>query len=71
MSDIRETIEKVDIVDLIGRYVDLKKEGPEFQGLCPFHVEKSPSFKVNPRKQFYHCFGCGSHGDAMDFIQAY
>lgn len=53
---------------VVGRYVKLRKNGPEFDGLCPFHNEKSPSFTVNDAKGFYHCFGCGAHGDMFDFI---
>jgi phage/plasmid primase-like uncharacterized protein len=58
------------IADLIGQTVQLKRNGVEFVGLCPFHNERSPSFTVNPDKGFYHCFGCGAHGDAVDFIAA-
>lgn len=57
-----------DLLGLIGRYVELRKEGKEYVGLCPFHAEKTPSFKVNPRKGFFHCFGCGEHGGAIDFV---
>jgi DNA primase len=65
-----EAVKAVPIIEVIGPYVALKKEGPEHAGLCPFHQEKSPSFKVNPSKGFYHCFGCGAHGDGVDFIMA-
>ncbi|WP_128290835.1 CHC2 zinc finger domain-containing protein [Afifella aestuarii] len=58
-----------DIVDVVGRHVELKGSGSEFEGLCPFHQEKTPSFTVSAEKQFYHCFGCGAHGDAIDFVQ--
>ncbi|MGH6969099.1 MAG: CHC2 zinc finger domain-containing protein [Stellaceae bacterium] len=51
--------------EVVGRYVELKKAGAEWTGLCPFHTEKTPSFFVNDKKQFYHCFGCGAHGDAI------
>ena len=61
----------VDIVDVIDKRVPLKKAGAEFQALCPFHSEKTPSFTVSPRKQFYHCFGCGAHGTAIGFVMAY
>lgn len=57
-----------DLVRLIGARVDLKKAGKDFQGLCPFHAERSPSFTVSANKQFYHCFGCGAHGDAIDWL---
>ena len=62
---------KNDIVEVIGRYLDLKKEGPEHVACCPFHSEKSSSFKVNGVKGFFHCFGCGAHGDAIDFVMKY
>lgn len=55
--------------DVIGRKVVLKKQGREFAGLCPFHAEKSPSFYVNDRKRFFHCFGCGAHGDVIAFVR--
>ena len=65
---IQELLARADIVEIVGRYVQLKKTGANFAGLCPFHAEKSPSFSVSPSKQFYHCFGCGKHGDAIDFL---
>src|SRR5439155_1541828 len=58
----------VDIVDLIGRFVTLKKAGNAWKGLCPFHAEKTPSFMVNPQKGIFHCFGCGVGGDAFGFV---
>nr|WP_284700859.1 DNA primase [Robbsia betulipollinis] len=61
-------LDRVDIVEVVGRYVQLKKAGANFSGLCPFHNEKSPSFTVSPTKQFYHCFGCGAHGTAIGFL---
>ena len=67
----QDLLNRVDIVDLVSRYVPLKKGGANFQGLCPFHTEKSPSFTVSPAKQFYHCFGCGAHGNAIGFMMAY
>jgi DNA primase len=59
---------RVDIVDVIDRYVPLKKAGANYQACCPFHSEKTPSFTVSPTKQFYHCFGCGAHGTAVGFL---
>jgi DNA primase len=56
------------VVEIVGRYVPLKKGGANFTGLCPFHSEKSPSFSVSPTKQFYHCFGCGKTGNAIGFL---
>jgi DNA primase len=64
-------LNRVDIVDVVGRYVQLKKGGANFMGLCPFHNEKSPSFTVSPTKQFYHCFGCGAHGTSIGFLIEY
>ena len=65
---IQELLARVDVVDVVGRHVKLKKAGANFLGLCPFHGEKSPSFTVSPTKQFYHCFGCGAHGSAIGFL---
>jgi DNA primase len=70
-SFIQDLLNRVDIVDVVGRYVQLKKGGANFGGLCPFHSEKSPSFTVSPTKQFYHCFGCGAHGTAIGFLIEY
>ena len=70
-SFIAELNDRADIVELVGRFVPLKKAGANFQGLCPFHDEKSPSFSVSPAKQFYHCFGCGAHGNALRFLMEY
>jgi DNA primase len=68
---IQSLLGRVDIVDVVDRYVKLKKAGANFQALCPFHNEKSPSFSVSPTKQFYHCFGCGAHGNAIGFLMEY
>ena len=65
---LQELISRVDIVDIVGRHVELKRGGANFMGLCPFHGEKSPSFSVSPSKQFYYCFGCGASGDALRFL---
>jgi DNA primase len=70
-SFIQDLLNRVDIVDVVGRYVQLKKGGANYMGLCPFHNEKSPSFTVSPTKQFYHCFGCGAHGTAIGFMIEY
>ncbi len=67
-SFIQELIDRTDIVEVVGRYVQLKKGGANFMGLCPFHGEKSPSFSVSPSKQFFHCFGCGKNGNAITFL---
>jgi DNA primase len=67
----QDLLNRVDIVDVVSRYVQLKKGGANYIGLCPFHGEKTPSFTVSPAKQFYHCFGCGAHGNAIGFQMAY
>ncbi len=65
---IQQLLARVDIVDVVGRHVKLRRAGTNFLGLCPFHGEKSPSFTVSPTKQYYHCFGCGAHGSAIGFL---
>ena len=67
-SFIQELLARADVVDIVGRSVQLKKGGANFMGLCPFHGEKSPSFSVSPAKQFYHCFGCGKNGNVISFL---
>jgi len=67
----RDLLNRVDIVDIIQRHLPLKKTGANHSACCPFHNEKSPSFTVSPSKQFYHCFGCGAHGDAIGFLMEY
>jgi DNA primase len=67
-SFIQDLLNRVDIVDVIERYVHLKKAGANYVACCPFHSEKSPSFTVSPSKQFYHCFGCGAHGTVIGFV---
>ncbi len=64
-------IERSDIVEIVGTRVPLKKAGKEYTACCPFHDEKTPSFTVSRAKQFYHCFGCGAHGNAVDFLMEY
>jgi DNA primase len=68
-EDIRKVREATDLVALVGERVVLKPRNREFWGNCPFHNEKSPSFKVDPSSQFYHCFGCGESGDAITFVR--
>ena len=68
---IDDIVARTDIVDLIDNKVPLKKAGKNYQACCPFHNEKSPSFSVSPEKQFYHCFGCGAHGNAIGFLMEY
>jgi len=67
----QELLHRVDIVAVIERYVPLKKGGANYLACCPFHAEKTPSFTVSPTKQFYHCFGCGAHGNAISFLIEY
>ena len=67
----QELLHRVDVVDVIERYVPLKKGGANYSACCPFHSEKTPSFTVSPTKQFYHCFGCGVHGNAISFLMEY
>ncbi|MEM7704003.1 MAG: DNA primase [Pseudomonadota bacterium] len=70
-SFIDELIARSDIVEVISNRVPLKKAGREYQACCPFHDEKTPSFTVSPNKQFYHCFGCGAHGNVIGFVIEY
>ena len=67
-SFIQDLLNRVDIVDVVERYVPLKRAGANYVACCPFHSEKSPSFTVSQTKQFYHCFGCGAHGSAIGFL---
>ena len=68
---IAQVKEASDIVDVIGGYLDLKRSGSSFKGLCPFHQEKTPSFMVNPARQIFHCFGCDTGGDVIRFIMLF
>ena len=68
---IADLIDRADVVEVVGRRVQLRKAGKEFKACCPFHDEKTPSFTVVPSKGFYHCFGCGMHGNALDFLMEY
>ncbi|MDX1506254.1 MAG: CHC2 zinc finger domain-containing protein, partial [Spongiibacter sp.] len=68
---IDDLLSRVDIVDIINRRVSLKKTGRNYSARCPFHEEKTPSFSVNPDKQFYYCFGCGAAGNAIGFLMEY
>ena len=70
-SFIQDLLARVDIVEVIERYLPLKKGGANYFACCPFHGEKSASFSVSPTKQFYHCFGCGVHGSAISFLMEY
>ncbi len=70
-SFIDELLNRHDIVDIIDARVKLKKQGKNYGACCPFHNEKSPSFSVSQEKQFYHCFGCGVHGNAIDFLMEF
>jgi DNA primase len=68
---VDEIKNRCNIVDVIGRYVPLKRTGSNYKGLCPFHNEKTPSFVVSDTKQIFTCFGCGATGDVIAFIQKY
>ncbi len=68
---IDELLARVDIADIVGERVQLRRSGSNHLGLCPFHGEKTPSFTVSADKQFYHCFGCGAHGSAIRFLMEY
>lgn len=68
---IDQLLDRIDIIDVISPRVTLKKAGKDYQALCPFHTENTPSFTVSPNKQFYHCFGCGKHGSAIGFLMEF
>ena len=65
---IDDLVQRIDVVEVIGNRIEIKKAGKEYKGLCPFHTEKTPSFTVSQDKGFYHCFGCGAHGTALGFL---
>jgi len=67
-GEIEELKSRTDIQNIISGYINLKRSGKSYLGLCPFHKEKTPSFSVDSRKQLYHCFGCGEGGDIISFI---
>ncbi len=70
-NSIENLKSRLDIVDVIGNYIELKKSGANYKARCPFHNEETPSFVVSPAKQIYHCFGCGAGGDAISFVMEY
>ncbi|MDD2218353.1 MAG: CHC2 zinc finger domain-containing protein, partial [Eubacteriales bacterium] len=70
-STLNEIKSRVNIVDIIGRVIHIKKAGSNYNGACPFHNEKDPSFVVSEQKQIFTCFGCGATGDAIEFVQRY
>ncbi|MEX2129859.1 MAG: CHC2 zinc finger domain-containing protein, partial [Pseudohongiellaceae bacterium] len=70
-SFIDDLLARADVVDVVDKRIKLRKTGKNYQALCPFHQEKSPSFSVEPDKQFYYCFGCGAGGNALGFIMNY
>ena len=70
-ESIQRLIEQTDIVDVVSRYVNLKRSGRNFVGICPFHDDKNPSMNVSPERNMYHCFACKAGGDAINFIQEY
>ncbi len=63
--------QRVDLIEVLSSYIDLKRTGISYKGLCPFHDEKTPSFIIQKGDSHYHCFGCGAHGDAIQFLMAY
>lgn len=68
MNDAKERILELDIVEVIGKYTNLKRSGVNYKGLCPIHQEKTPSFMVSPAKNIWKCFGCGKGGNIIDFV---
>src|SRR3982751_4589240 len=70
-ATLEQVLAASDIVEVIGGYIPLKRNGANFTALCPFHKEKSPSFSVNSHKQFYYCFGCHKGGNVINFVKDY
>ena len=68
---VEDLLDRIDLAELIGSRITLKKAGGNYKARCPFHDEKTPSFNVRPDKGFYHCFGCGAHGDAISFVREF
>ena len=67
-ATIQQILSRIDIIDVVGAFVKLKRRGSNFLGLCPFHNEKTPSFTVSPSKELYKCFGCGRSGNTVSFV---
>src|SRR5215471_7961146 len=67
-NTIQEILNRIDILDVVGGFVKLKRRGANYLGLCPFHNEKTPSFTVSPAKEIYKCFGCGKSGNTISFL---
>ena len=67
-NTIQQILSRIDVVEIVGSYVKLKKRGANYLGLCPFHNEKTPSFTVSPSKEIYKCFGCGKSGNSISFL---
>src|ERR1700755_388700 len=65
---IQQILSRIDIIEIVGGFIKLKKRGTNYLGLCPFHNEKSPSFTVSPAKEIYKCFGCGRSGNSISFL---